>query len=96
MEGEISVGQMILIVINILLTIVGFTISLMIKRLYESVDNLVLKDAAIQREVTEHREDVLKNYASGADLAALRDEFFKRFDRFEDNIMHAIRRIPPP
>lgn len=87
-------GQIILIVINLLLAIVGFTISLMIKRLYQSVDALVLKDAAIQKEVTEHREDVLRNYSSTSELAALRDEVFKRLDRFEDNIMHAIRRIP--
>lgn len=93
LEG-ISGGQVILIVINLLLCIVGFVISLMIKRLYQSVDLLVKKDDAIQLQVNTHREDTLRNFSRTEELKNLREEVFKRMDRMEDSIMRAIRNIP--
>ncbi len=65
----------------------------MIKRLYVSVDALAKKDNAIEAMVTKHREDVLQNYSKSTSLAELKDDVFKRFDRFEDNVMKAIRNI---
>lgn len=94
--NDITAPQLVLITVNILFTVCGFVISLMIKRLYESVDKLIDKDTLIEAQVTAHREDVLKNYSSVSDLSDLKAEVFKRFDRFEDTIMHAIRKIPAP
>lgn len=94
--AEISLTQFILIVVNVMLSLAGFIITFMIQRLYKSIDQLYTQQVGIQREVTLHREDLLKNYASTADLSSVRDEVFKRFDRFEDTIMKAIRRIPGP
>lgn len=92
--ADISVGQILLIAVNALLAVCGFVISLMIKRLYDSVDKLASRDMLIQEQVTSHREDVLKNYSSVSDLNELKSEVFKRFDRFEDTVMSAIRKIP--
>ncbi len=89
-----SNAQLVLICLNALLTVVGAIIAFNVKRLYQSIDALSSKDTQIEKLVIEHREDVLKNYSSTSELAALRDEVVKRFDRFEDNIMNAIRRIP--
>lgn len=90
----ISIGQIVLIAINILLTICGFVISFMIKRLYDSVDKQTAISTSIQQQVVNHREDVLKNYSSTTDLNELKSEVFRRFDRFEDTVMSAIRKIP--
>jgi hypothetical protein len=89
-----STGQIVLIVINILLTMVGASIAFQIKRLYEAIDALASKDEQMEKQITAHREDMLKNYSSTVELNSLRNEVFKRFDRFEDNVMNAIRKIP--
>jgi len=97
MDGEImTTGQIILALINILMTLVGVLVAFQVKRLYQSVDALSGKDTQLEQQITAHREDVLRNYSSTNELAAVRDEVFKRFDRFEDTIMGAIRRIPGP
>lgn len=89
-----SIAQLVSIVINILLTVVGVLIAFQVRRLYQAIDALGLKDSQLEKQILEHREDVLKNYTSSNELGALRDDVYKRFDRFEDNIMSAIRRIP--
>jgi hypothetical protein len=86
--------QLVLMVLQGLLTLVGILIAFQVKRLYQTVDALSGKDSQLEKLIVDHREDVLKSYASAIELVGLRDEFTKRFDRFEDNIMNAIRRIP--
>lgn len=90
----ISLGQLILIGVNVLLAVIGFIASLMINRLYKSVDALYKKDSNIEEIVNKHREDVLANYTSNNRFSDLKNDVFDRIDRFEQNVMNAIRKIP--
>lgn len=94
--NDISGAQWALLAVNVMLSIGGFVVTFMIQRLYKSVDQLYAQLGGMQREVTEHREDVLKNYACENDLITLRDSVFKRFDRFEDTMLRALQRSPTP
>lgn len=94
MNSETTLWQFVIIAVNILIAVAGFVISFMIHRLYKSIDSLAKKDAEIARIVAEHREDVLRNYSSNTSFNALKQEITGRLDRFEDNILAAIRKIP--
>ena len=92
----VNTGQILIIVVNTLLVVVGFVISIMIKRLYKSIDALYKKHSDIEIIIDKHREDVLANYTSNARFSDLKNDITKRFDRFEDNVLNAIRKIPQP
>lgn len=88
-EGPIS--QLILIVANGLLAIVGFVGAFMIQRLTRSIDTLTAADRKMEDRILNHREDVLKNYVSHTQLESLKHDVILRIDKLEEILLEVLK-----
>ena len=74
-------------VLNALLCVGGFILTVIIKRLYKTIDDLVAADENLRDIMQAHREDVLRNYPMNAQLQQVKMELLGRFDRLEDTLL---------
>lgn len=84
--------DVVLMVLNGIMVIGGFIISFLLARLIDTIKQLEAKDQELDRKITLHREDVLKNYATETSLATVKIDIIDRIDRFEKTIVAIIGR----
>lgn len=93
--------ELILILISGVLSVAGFVGAFAINRLAKSIDGLVSSDTAIQKQLTDHREDMVKNYVRHDRLdshkvehrhalAEIKQDVVGRIDRMELSFKEAL------
>ncbi len=66
---------------------VGLVVGLMmfiIRRAFTKIDENTKQSQSLEKELSEHKIDVAKNYVGKDDLSDLKGEIFKRFDKSDD------------
>jgi len=70
-------------VIEAILAIGGFLVGLIVKRAFQSIDDLWNKHDEVTRRMTELAIDLPKNYVTKSDLTHAIDVIHDRFDKIE-------------
>ena len=94
MLGDIPLWQFLLLIINALIAVAGFIISFSIARLIKSIDRLTQEDKHLHERISEHREDVLRNYIRSETVThqidTLRKDVIGRMDRMDISFKEAL------
>lgn len=70
------------IAVGLVVTLIMF----IIRRAFTKIDDGQKQHRSLEKELSEHKIDVAKNYVGKDDLSDLKGEIFKRFDKSDDKV----------
>ena len=94
MFKDMHFWQFLLLIINALIAVAGFIISFSIARLIKAIDRLTQEDKHLHERISEHREDVLRNYIRADtvthQLDSMKKDVLGRMDRMDASFKEAL------
>lgn len=82
--------ELVLIVVNTLIAIAGFAITILIGRLTKAIDRLTEADKVINERITAHREDTIRTYVRTDQMDGLKNDVIGRVNRLEGSFKEAL------